>query len=252
MTATMMNTEKAGLQGQPPRPSRAPNNSKPTAMSAASMGRALVLLATPCAAFQTSHSIAPSAIRPHHRSFASGSRFQQWTSRRHSFDRDGALRYRDGHEDQPMDMQIANDSAVAQHVSTVANRRASTPTHSWISPVRWLSSSSATTEVVDERQVAMDEYLDYVEKRYSRLHVVLDSPRIDNSLTNPSFFSSLDHFEFMLNTLQSITTTFISSLRIMTNFRMIPEILVKGGFSVASLAILLLFRPLLKGAFRQG
>mmetsp|Transcript_27125 Transcript_27125/g.44499 ORF Transcript_27125/g.44499 Transcript_27125/m.44499 type:complete len:241 (-) Transcript_27125:149-871(-) len=240
MTATMMNTRRT----------RALDNIKPTAMSAASMGRVVVLLATSCAAFQSRHSIASSVTRPHLRSAASSSRFQDWTSHRHGFDRNGALRYRDGDEDQPIDMQIANAGAVAQQVSTGANGRASTPTRSWVFPVRLLPSSSATTEI-DERQVAMDEYLDYVEKRYSRLHVVLDSPRIDNSLTNPSFFSSLDHFEFMLNTLQSITTTFISSLRIMTNFRIIPEIL-KVGFSVASFAILLMFRPLLKGAFRQG
>eukprot|EP00579_Thalassiosira_antarctica_P000805 CAMPEP_0201868096 /NCGR_PEP_ID=MMETSP0902-20130614/2123_1 /ASSEMBLY_ACC=CAM_ASM_000551 /TAXON_ID=420261 /ORGANISM="Thalassiosira antarctica, Strain CCMP982" /LENGTH=244 /DNA_ID=CAMNT_0048393395 /DNA_START=157 /DNA_END=891 /DNA_ORIENTATION=- len=244
----MMNTRRT----------RALDNIKPTAMSAASMGRVVVLLATSCAAFQSRHSIASSVTRPHLRSAASSSRFQDWTSHRHGFDRNGALRYRDGDEDQPIDMQIANAGAVAQQVSTGANGRASTPTRSWVFPVRLLPSSSATTEI-DERQVAMEEYLDYVERRYNRLHqgavsrprVVLDSPSIDNSLTKPSCLSSLDQFEFMMNNLQTVTITLISSLRIMTNFRIIPEIL-KVGFSVASFAILLMFRPLLKGAFRQG
>ena len=249
MTATMMNTRKT----------RALNNSKTTVMSVASMGRAVVLLATSCAAFQSSHSISSPVTRPHLRSAARGSRFQEWTSHRRGFDRDGALRYRDGDGDQPIDMQIANAGAVVQQVSTGANRRASTPTRSWVFPMRLLPSSPATT-VIDERQVAMDEYLDYVEKRYNRLHqgtvsrprVVLDSRSIDHSLTKPSYFGSLDQFEFMMNSLQRVTITLISSLRIMTNFRIIPEILVKGGFSVASFAILLMFRPLLKGAFMQG
>lgn len=248
-----MNTKKAELRGRSDRPSRSPGSIKPTAISAASMGKALVFFATSCAAFQRSGSM-PLATRP--QLVASGSsQFRESGSRTRSFGRVVALQYRNGDEDQVIDMLITDPGAVAKHVSTGAKRRVPTGTPSWMFPLRLLPSSSATTEI-DERQVAMDDYLAYVEKRHERLHqgvlsrprVVPDSSRMYNSLTNPSYLRAVDRFGFTLNTFHRVNAAFASSLRVVT--RMI--LLDNSGMSVACLATLFMARSVLKGSFRQA
>ena len=72
--------------------------------------------------------------------------------------------------------------------------------------------------------------------------------------------SFLGQLKLMINTLITFTKALITSLKIMANFasRAIPEILNNGGFghsvrmvSVVSIAIILMFRPLLKGTFNN-
>lgn len=282
-------------------------------MSVASMGRAVVLLATSCAAFRSSHSIAPSAM----------TRSQPRRIARALTPCGTTLQYRNGDEDQPIDMRIANAGAVAEHVvsrTSDANKGVSSrPTRRWLFPV--LASSSATSDI-DEEQLAMDEYLDYLGRRYNRLHqdeatastsrprVILDfrPPRKlflstlarDSPTSAPSMARCEDHHSDPLyilglsglasarlrprlhepcvvrdndrhplrteprtgNSLSNQSSPrplqfqLIKTLqRIMANFaslRIIPGLLEKGGLTVASLAILFLFRPLLKGAFTQA
>ena len=65
----------------------------------------------------------------------------------------------------------------------------------------------------------------------------------------------------LVKTLQRMTLAFVNTMKILTSFasRMFSEILEKGGFrhsvrmmSMASLAVLLMFRPLFNGALKQG
>ena len=172
-----------------------------------------------------------------------------------------------------------------------------------------------TTEVIKEEQ-DMDEYLDYLQNRYTRMHhhpnnkrrrrsptrsiVMMTTifarlvPPISTADDTSSSFQEEEeqchplkvlgvselasqrlrerlHVVSSSNTINSrrrsvvfvqlkqMTNRIISSIRILTNYffslNIIPELLVnKAGreFSVASLAMLLLVRPLFRGTFRQG
>ncbi len=311
---------------RPGRMDGASMNTKPTAISAAAMGRTLVILATSCAAFQGGADHAPSRrlamTSPHHRSAVVGDANAIDRRGPRSRSRTGSrtvLQYRRGDDDQPMDMQLANDRAVARH-------------------------HVASTSIIDtngRQQDDMDEYIEYLERRYSRIHgtresnnarprVLLDlelprkifmatlsmhTPRVPQVVTSapsPSSTCSREGDGSTLKilgltslasarlrqrlhappstavtsrvgttspsssqaacirtstqsktliptipTIQRVVNTASSSLRIITNFislRIIPELLERGtGLSLASFAILLLVRPLLRGAlFRQG
>jgi hypothetical protein len=68
-------------------------------------------------------------------------------------------------------------------------------------------------------------------------------------------------FALMMESLRKIFTAYMTSLKVMGSFfaRAVPAILEKGGLghsvrmlSVASLAVLLMFRPLLKGFMKQA
>ena len=87
------------------------------------------------------------------------------------------LYYRETDEDQSHSMRAANQSAVD---STITTARVSTPTRRHdgnhnnnmftINPFTMLpTSAKATPTKEDKEQLAMDQYLEYVERRYSRL-----------------------------------------------------------------------------------
>lgn len=89
-----------------------------------------------------------------------------------------ALYYRETDEDQSSSMRAANQSAVD---STITTARVATPTRRHdgnhnnnnmftINPFTMLpTSAKATPTKEDKEQLAMDQYLEYVERRYSRL-----------------------------------------------------------------------------------
>lgn len=118
------------------------------ATSPAAMGKALVLLATSCAALSSGPPIPVGRrgiVSQQQRSAAQHSvtkagRFHQMNGGSNAPHSMVALHYRDGDEDQPLNMQAANINAVN-------------------------SASTSATE-----QLVMDEYLEYVERRYSRMH----------------------------------------------------------------------------------
>lgn len=232
MTANIMTNSssknKAGSQGRPRRGS--PNDGKPAALSAAAMGRTLVFLATSCAAFQGGHrSVAPSLIRP--RGVTAGGRIER-------VDRGAvSLRYRDGDEDQPVDVRpFAGAVSRARRV---------------VFPTRLPSTSSGT-----EPQVAMDEYLAFVQRRMDRLHqdasvsrpgAAALSPATIGPPTTLSFnLSFVRKFGPMANFLQGIVAAIISSIKVVS--RMI--LLDNSGLPAACFAILFIAHPVLKGALR--
>lgn len=309
MPTTTAMTNKIQLQRRLMRSMRArksnSSGSVSTPMSATAMGRALVLLATSCAAFRSGGSSHHVTIR----STAS----QTYTSA-------VGLRYRNGDEDLPVNMQITNAQALEQHMllsTGVAGQKDPSQTgaagRNWLLPGRFLSLISPPSTDKDEQQLAMDEYLDYTDRRYSRLRQTSVSHRpkviLDFPLARGLFFSTLalhtpvsdrktrsddngtlkisshaisrqrpmnlDGTSFdtlssrtvdspqrstltsfgSLNKIGRATTKVLSSLRILTNFlslRVLPELLEKSGISVASLAVLLMFRPLLKAVSAQG
>mmetsp|Transcript_64 Transcript_64/g.74 ORF Transcript_64/g.74 Transcript_64/m.74 type:complete len:245 (+) Transcript_64:59-793(+) len=244
----MMNSKQLELQRRRSQSRSATSNGKPTALSAASIGRTLVLLATSSAAFRSSHSTTTS-IATHPRSIASSGRNQHGAI--------VALKYRNGDYDQPIDiMRIANAGiAMTQQkrgVPTSVNRKAIT-----VATPRWMF--PAATATVDERQVAVDEYLDYIKKRQNRLHnqgvvSVPSTPALflsssERFLKNlASQLRSIHQFASAVNAFQKLTDAFASSMRVMA--RMI--LLDKSGLQVAGLAIMLMCRPILKGALSQG
>mmetsp|Transcript_27367 Transcript_27367/g.56597 ORF Transcript_27367/g.56597 Transcript_27367/m.56597 type:complete len:355 (-) Transcript_27367:357-1421(-) len=134
---------------------------KPTAMSAASMGKALVLIATSCAALSNQPASltrsAPVQLTRIRLSGRLGNRKERAV----------ALNYRDSDEDQPITFRVANDKLVASAFASKNNNK----------PTRWISVQEVTSNLTrpyrsnhDKQQENMDEYLEYVEKRYSRIH----------------------------------------------------------------------------------
>ncbi|KAL3782448.1 hypothetical protein ACHAW5_000170 [Stephanodiscus triporus] len=119
-------------------------------MSRSAVG-ALFLLSTPCASFQGGNPIAPppppSAIR------------RRGDARSRGFE----LRYRDGDDNQPVDMKAGSSGGALCTTQT-------------------LGSGLTPAAEVDTRQVDMDEYIEYLERRYSRIHRVttasFDRPRV--------------------------------------------------------------------------
>ncbi|KAL7538997.1 hypothetical protein ACHAWF_006263 [Thalassiosira exigua] len=232
------------------------NGPRPTAMSAAAMGRALVLLATSCAAFRGGN---PIATRP--QSQGKADTVVALMGR----DRASALRYRNGDGDQPIEMQLANSDAVTRLVTRKDPN----------APRQWPSLS--TSSKIDGQQSAMVEYLDYVHKRNRRLNQValsrtgfvlgfsvlrrmilsplaIPTPTPVDSAAPPNSARKVSTPEDR-RPIAASSSGFVSALRIMAKFfsvNMIPELVDMGGLSVASLAILLVFRPLLKGALSQA
>mmetsp|Transcript_11578 Transcript_11578/g.20848 ORF Transcript_11578/g.20848 Transcript_11578/m.20848 type:complete len:225 (+) Transcript_11578:184-858(+) len=224
------------------------------------MNRALMILATSYATIQTCHSIAPSVSVA---STGCGYGFRDRKFDRRSFDsvimtlrhpsRDGA--------DQSLDIRTANYGSATQddQVSTCDNRSLPVPIRIWMLPVRLLSPSAAT-QAIDERQVAVEEYLEYIERRYHRMEqgsigtrrpgFGLDIPGTEKKITNVSYLNSRGGIsEFLCSTFRRLNAAFVSSLRI-TTLRLI--IIDEVGFSVASLAILFVCCPILKMVSWQG
>lgn len=95
-----------------------------------------------------------------------------------------ALHYRDGDADQPLDMQANNQRSIDE---AAASKEVATPTrdsrqqhHFGVSMPQFMLFALPSIKVVmpstpppskeDEQQIVMDEYIEYYERRYSRLH----------------------------------------------------------------------------------
>lgn len=272
-------------------------------ISASSMGKALVLLATSCAALSTGRPVPTRAGLGRS---------------------DTSLNYRSLNDYEMMARlpSRSNDVSIDIKVATPQTRRI----------IR-------AKPVVQDEQIVMDEYLEYVEKRYSRMHrrnsiskptafvfptkmistMVYQTPvdnealkalgltgliseRLRTRLHVPREFrneqeSAVNFFHYfspkeaektsavaessvasgrlaphvslsfaaqfalMMESLRKILTAYMTSLKVMGSFfaRAVPAILEKGGLrhsvkmmSVASLAVLLMFRPLFKGFMKQA
>lgn len=268
------------LQGRCSQSNKAHINNKRAAMSAAATGKALLLLATSCAAFRSGRQpLAPSATRRTQPRIFESAQYRIGRSFNGI-----ALRYRDADGDQPIDMQMQVDMDEyleyvekrysRMHQATTASRPRVVldfhlPQKILLSTLVFCFSKTPSTtspnsivgnyDKKDPLQILGLSGLASAHLR-QRLHAsredqtegLFPSSRSANSLSSQADISSLK----ILNTFHRVTNAFVSSLATVTNFfslRVIPELLLdKGGFSVASLALLLMVRPLLKGAFRQG
>ncbi|KAL3784301.1 hypothetical protein HJC23_004965 [Cyclotella cryptica] len=291
-------------------------------ISASTMGKALVLLATTCAALST-------------RRHAPTKRGFQVSTHKSRSDHTTVLYYRDLDEHHAMNAESIRAAAASMDV------RVSTPTAH-----RAITSKS---QPLDDDQTIMDEYLEYVERRYSRMHkhtspvavqpshfspgkfvlstlvysssssspsslaaaradnealqalglTGLASERLRQRLQAPREFrneheSAVNFFQYFTNAEKFVASTaelaggrlaphvslsflaqfklliesfskfikaYVTSLKVMANFavRVVPAILERGGLrhsvrflSVATVAVLLMFRPLLKGFMKQA
>ena len=275
-------------------------------ISASSMGKALVLLATSCAALSTGRTHGPT------RSMGRTNTM---------------LHYRDLNE-----YEVINTSEPRTNEATTIDIKIATPHTRRI--IR-----RPTVQHVQDEQIVMDEYLEYVEKRYSRMHrrksiskplafvlptkmistimyqsadnealqalglTGLISERLRTRLHAPrefrnehesavNFFhyfspkevekrlkqdeanaiaagrlsphvslSFVAQFSLMMESLRKVLMAYMTSLKVMGSFfaRAVPAVLEKGGLrhsvrmmSVASVAILLMFRPLFRGFMKQA
>lgn len=216
MTTKTMNSKRAESIGRMQRKSKG----TVAATSPMAMGKALVLLATSCAALSTGGGNAMTGRRaashpPPRAAHGHCSRPGRHADAGHC---GVALRYRDGDEDQPLDMQAANQSAVESAVSadraavsTSGRSGVATPTRHLVSrpkllftpivrlmptmpPMPQYTPSSPPTKE-EEEQLVMDEYLEYVERRYTRMHLGDQRPRprvvLDLGLPRKIFFATL-------------------------------------------------------------
>lgn len=294
-----------------------------TPISAANMGKALVLLATTCAALSTRR----------HTPTKRGFEVSTNKSVGSRTDRITVLHYRDLDELDAMNAESVSDALTEVRVSTPTLHRAIAP----------------ESQPMTDEQIVMDEYLEYVERRYSRMHrpkstdkavvqpslfspgkfmlstlvyssrtpsptshsaaenealralglTSLASERLRQRLQAPREFRSehesainflqyfakvdklamsateasggrlsphvglsfLAQWKLLLHSLGKILMSYVTSIRIMAHWavRVVPAILERGGLrrsvrllSVASVAILLLFRPLLRGFVKRA
>jgi hypothetical protein len=286
-----------------------------SSLSAASMGKALVLLATSCTAFTTGRH-APTHTRGLDLS-------------KHARSDMTVLYYRELDEYHQM---VGRSQPVTPPATSTIDVRVATPTAAPTRPNQKAKASSQPDE-----QIVMDDYLEFVERRYSRMHrrsqaktmqfifpakmmlfyqvrtpptsdnealqalglTGLVSERLRQRLNAPrefrnehesavNFFHYFTHqerptqqvvasqggrlapqvslsfaaqFRLLAQSLSRFFSAYATSMKLMGNFavRAIPAILEKGGvrhslkmMSVASLAILLMFRPLMRGFIKQA
>jgi len=166
-----------------------------------------------------------------------------------------ALQYRYGNDDdQPIDVLSAiRRRRRSHHVST----RLPSTTNATPSP-------PPTVELEQE----LDEYIQYLDRRYTRIHPKRSSSSsigrlglsnlassklrqrlhvVSTSTSSSSSSSALVFTSYM----RQVSDKFISSIKSMTSFLSLNQVMA-SIFSVTSLAVLLLVRPLLMGTFRQG
>lgn len=97
------------------------------------------------------------------------------------FHRMVALQYRDGDYEQSAGMRAANDKAVSSAAAAVGvatpHHRVSQPMFRLVLPSIIMTAKPSSlpkpapvAEEDDQQQVVMDEYLEYIEQRYSRMH----------------------------------------------------------------------------------
>ena len=186
-----------------------------------------------------------------------------------------ALQYRYGNDDnQPIDMKQFNINSSAMrrrrrsHLMSSSRRPSTTP------------SPPPTQKPTMELEQEMDEYIEYLDRRYTRMHPKRSSTKIvytyfnlqgkilSSLLPSPTTSSgSSNNRDDTIKILglsglaskrlrQRLSDKIISSIRSICNFfslNIIPELVATktGGFSMASLTMLLLIRPLLS-TFRQS
>lgn len=163
-----------------------------------------------------------------------------------------ALQYRYGNDDdQPIDVLSAiRRRRRSHHMSSRPPSTTSTP------------SPPPTVELEQE----LDDYIEYLDRRYTRIHPKRSSSSIGRlGLSNlassklrqrlhvmsTSSSSSLSSALVFTSYMRQVSDKFISSIKSMTNFLSINQVMA-SVFSVTSLVALLLVRPLLFGTFRQG
>jgi len=189
--ATMINNNNSSHSKK----MRRRGNSTANATSPLAMGKALVLTITVGSAAAFSGGSSNSAIqtqristsrRIHHNSPNYNRHFLHNPNHSNNeFHSIGALHYRDGDEDQSSSMRVANRSAVdeATGSNTATTISTETPNHS--SSSRGVSKVNLFMPIVglmpsmphapshsveeDKEQLAMDQYLEYLDRRYSRL-----------------------------------------------------------------------------------
>ena len=93
----------------------------------------------------------------------------------------------------------------------------------------------------------------------SSSNAVSTAPAVGGRVSSFANVGPIAQFQLMFQTLQKIFQAFVTSIKIMANFapRLIPEILENGGFrhsvkmmSLATAAVLLMFKPLFRGAMK--
>jgi hypothetical protein len=158
--------------------------SKPSSLSAASIGQALVILAGSCAAFSGSgsSSSASSSSCPSHYIMCDAIQSPRGVGEQRSTSIT-ALRYRDLDDDHSVDVRAIHDDAsqVSSTITQTARRgTTSTTASSWLSiPSILPQKRQAPSNSQDEQQVVMDEYLEYVERRYSRMRMHSRKPKVE-------------------------------------------------------------------------
>ena len=218
------------------------DNSTANATSPLAMGKALVLTITvgSAAAFSggSSNSAAiqqqriSTSRRIHHTSPNYNRHFlHNPTHSNNEFHSIGALHYRDGDEDQSSSMRVANRSAVdeATGSNTATTISTETPSSSrgvskvnLFMPIVGLMPSmpsvpSQHSVEEDKEQLAMDQYLEYIDRRYSRLKptshkrpkggVLMDIPPI-----RKIFFSTLSLHKLPVLTAAAFGSPHVSTL----------------------------------------
>jgi len=201
------------------------------------MGRGLILLGiTTTSSVGAFTSCSPSTVTPLQRCNSS------------------ALQYRYGNDDdQPIDvLSVIRRRRRSHHVST---RPPST--------INTTPSPPPTVELEQE----LDEYIQYLDRRYTRIHPKrsssssigrlglsnLASTKLRQRLHVVSTTSATSSSSALVFTsyMRQVSDKFISSIKSMTNFLSLNQV-ASAVFSVTSLVALLLVRPLLFGTFRQG
>ena len=221
------------------------DNSTANATSPLAMGKALVLTITVGSAAAFSGGSSNSAIqtqristsrRIHHNSPNYNRHFLHNPNHSNNeFHSIGALHYRDGDEDQSSSMRVANRSAVDEATGSNTATTISTETpHSNSSrgvskvnifmPIVGLMPSmpsvpSQHSVEEDKEQLAMDQYLEYIDRRYSRLKptsshnkrpkggVIMDIPPI-----RKIFFSTLSLHKLPVLTAAAFGSPLVSTL----------------------------------------
>ena len=93
----------------------------------------------------------------------------------------------------------------------------------------------------------------------SSSNAVSTAPAVGGRVSSFANVGPIAQFQLMFQTLQKIFQAFVTSIKIMANFasRLIPEIIENGGFrhsvkmmSLATAAVLLMFKPLFRGAMK--
>jgi hypothetical protein len=119
----------------------------------------------------------------------------------------------------------------------------------------------APREFRNEHESAVNFFHYFSPKEAEKRSAVAESSVAAGRLAPHVSLSFGAQFALMMESLRKVLTAYMTSLKVMGSFfvRAVPAILEKGGLrhsvrmmSVASVAILLMFRPLFKGFMKQA